>query len=40
MDSGRCSVDSSVATAALARTAAGKLQKQAARASLRSVAVQ
>jgi hypothetical protein len=40
MDSRRCSVYCSVATAALARTAFGKLQKQAIRASLSSVAVQ
>jgi hypothetical protein len=40
MDGRRRSVDCSAATAALARTAAGKLQKQAIRASLSSVAVQ
>jgi hypothetical protein len=40
VDGRRRSVDCSVATAARARTAAGKLQKQAIRASLSSVAVQ
>ena len=40
MDGRCCSVYCSVATAVLARTASGKLQKQAIRASLSSVAVQ
>ena len=40
VDGRRRSVDCSAATAALARAAAGKLRKQATRASLSSVAVQ
>jgi hypothetical protein len=40
MDGRSCSVYCSVATAALARIASGKLQKQAIRGSLSSVAVQ